>query len=76
MKANDFMTKSVISCKQTQTVEEAASLMSDKGFSVMPVVDDAGKLVGILTESDFVGKDANVPRAMVSMKRLLGVTLL
>lgn len=74
MKANDFMTKNVISCNQTQTVEEAASLMSDKGFSVMPVVDDAGKLVGILTESDFVGKDVNVPRAMVSMKRLLGVT--
>jgi len=35
MIAQDFMTKNVISCKQTQTVEEAAALMSDKGFGVM-----------------------------------------
>jgi len=74
MIAQDFMTKNVISCKQTQTVEEAAALMSDKGFSVMPVVDDEGLLVGILTESDFVSKEVKIPHALASLKRLLGVT--
>jgi CBS domain-containing protein len=74
MIAKDFMTKNVVSCKQTQTVEEAAALMSEKGFSVVPVVDDAGLLVGILTESDFISKEVNVPHAMASVKQLLGVT--
>ncbi|MBT4791185.1 MAG: CBS domain-containing protein [Halobacteriovoraceae bacterium] len=74
MKAEDFMTKEVFSCKQSQTVEEAAALMSEKGVSVMPVIDDEGLLVGILTESDFVSKEVKIPHAMASMKRLLGVT--
>ena len=74
MIAQDFMTKNVISCKKTQTVEEAAALMIENGFSVMPVVNDDGSLVGILTESDFINKDVNIPHAMASMKRLLGVT--
>jgi CBS domain-containing protein len=29
-------------------------------------------LVGIITESDFVGKKANIPHALASIKRLLG----
>lgn len=74
MKAEDFMTKDVFSCKQSQTVGEAAALMAEKGCSVMPVVDDEGLLVGILTESDFVSKEVKVPHALASMKRLLGVT--
>ena len=74
MIAQDFMTKNVLFCKQTQTVEEAAAIMSENGFSVMPVVDDEGILVGILTESDFISKEVKIPHAMASMKKLLGVT--
>ena len=72
MIARDFMTKDVVTCKDSQTVAEAAKLMSEKGFSVVPIVDDSGKLVGIVTESDFVGKDVEIPHAMVSLKRVLG----
>ena len=74
MIAQDFMTKDVLFCKQTQTVENAAALMSERGISVMPIIDDEGQLVGILTESDFISKEVEIPHAMASMKRLLGVT--
>jgi CBS domain-containing protein len=72
VKASEFMTKNVITCNENQTVEEAATIMAEKGFSVMPVVNDAGELVGIITESDFVSKTKSVPHAMASLKVLFG----
>lgn len=68
------MTNHTVSCRQTQTVEDAASLMSNNGFSVVPIIDESEKLVGIVTESDFVGKEVDVPHALASLKRLLGET--
>jgi CBS domain-containing protein len=72
MKASEFMTKNVISCKESQTVSEAAKLMTEKGFSVLPITNDSGDLVGIVTESDFVGRDVKVPHALARLKRTLG----
>ncbi|PIK14791.1 CBS domain-containing protein [Halobacteriovorax sp. JY17] len=72
MNVSEFMTKDVISCTEDNTVEEAAKIMCEKGFSVMPVVDSSGDLVGILTESDFIGRDANIPHALASIKTLFG----
>ena len=72
MNVSEFMTKDVISCTEDNTVEEAAKIMTEKGFSVMPVVNGSGELVGILTESDFVGKDAKIPHALASIKVMFG----
>lgn len=72
MKVKEFMTKNVITCKESQLVEEGAFIMSQEGFSVMPVVDENNKLTGIITESDFVGKDVKIPHSMASLKRVLG----
>jgi CBS domain-containing protein len=66
------MTKNVITCNENQTVEEAATLMADKGISVIPIVDDAGNLTGIITESDFITKIQSVPHAMVNLRSLFG----
>lgn len=57
-----------------KTVEEAAKMMLDHNFSVLPVTNEDGDLVGILTESDFVGKDADIPHAMACVKSLFGQT--
>lgn len=46
-----FMTKKVISIDETQVVEEAARIMSDKNIGCLPVLKD-DVLVGIVTESD------------------------
>lgn len=72
MKASEFMTKDVFSLTTDKTVQDAATLMLEHNISVIPVVDSAKNLVGIITESDFIGKDAHIPHALASIKRLLG----
>jgi CBS domain-containing protein len=72
MKAREFMTSQVVACREDERVEDAARVMCDNGFSVLPVVDSEDRLVGIVTESDFVGKEVNVPHALASIKRLFG----
>lgn len=72
MKAKEFMTKNLDSCTQNQTVEEAVNLMTEKRHSVMPIVNEEDTLVGIITQSDFISKDVDIPHALVSIKLLLG----
>lgn len=72
MKASDFMTTNVFTCTENQTVEEAATLMTEKKIGVVPVVNDSGVLVGIITEGDFIGKNQNVPHAMATLRSLFG----
>lgn len=54
MKAADVMTRNVVSVKPDATVLQAARLMLQHHISGLPVVDDDGKLVGILSEGDFL----------------------
>lgn len=72
MKVSDFMTKDVISLHKDDLVVDAAKKMVDHKFSVMPIVDDHNHLLGIITETDFVGRDADIPHALASIKRILG----
>lgn len=74
MITKEFMTTKVISCLSEKTIQEAAQLMSDKNISALPVVDAKGSLLGIVTESDFVGKEVEIPHALANVKRLLGQT--
>lgn len=54
MKARDVMTRKVISVTPDATVLQAAQLMLRHRISGLPVVDKAGKLVGVLSEGDFL----------------------
>jgi len=72
VKASEFMTKNVYTCNENQTVEDAATLMGEHGISVVPIVDDQGKLTGIITESDFISRNKNIPHAMASLRLLFG----
>ena len=54
MKARDVMASPVITVKPTSTVQDVARIFIDQRISGVPVVDDAGKLVGIVTESDLL----------------------
>ncbi|MFH0816203.1 MAG: CBS domain-containing protein [Methanobacteriota archaeon] len=55
MKVGDLMNVKVIKASPKESVKDAARRMADAGISGVPVVDDSGKLVGILSESDIVG---------------------
>jgi CBS domain-containing protein len=54
MHANDIMTPFVISVTPDAMVTEAAQIMLETGVSGLPVIDSAGKLVGMLTEGDLL----------------------
>ena len=54
MKAKDVMTRELISVTPDATVLQAARLMLQHHISGLPVVDVSGKLVGILSEGDFL----------------------
>jgi CBS domain-containing protein len=54
MKARDVMVAPVITVKPYCTVKEIAKTLVDRRISAVPVVDDAGKLVGIISEGDLM----------------------
>ena len=54
MKARDVMVSPVITVKQSCTVREVAQTFLEHRISGAPVVDDQGKLVGIVSESDLL----------------------
>ena len=54
MRAHQIMTRSVITVTPDDTILTAAKLMIERHVSGLPVVDTAGKLVGIVSEGDFI----------------------
>ncbi len=54
MLARDIMTRDVITIGIEDTVQRAAQLMTEHGISALPVIDGAGRLVGILSEGDLI----------------------
>ena len=54
MNASDIMVSDVITVKSSGTVQEVAELLLRNRISALPVVDDAGKLVGMVSEGDLI----------------------
>ena len=54
MQVRDVMTGNVISVKADESIVRAARLMLQNDISGLPVVDEDGDLVGMLTEGDFL----------------------
>ena len=54
MNAADVMTRNILSVAPDSTIAEAVRTMLDNRISGLPVIDEAGRLVGILTEGDLL----------------------
>jgi CBS-domain-containing membrane protein len=54
MRAHHIMTRDVITVTPHTGIEDAANIMLRTHISGLPVMDDAGQLVGIVSESDFL----------------------
>jgi CBS domain-containing protein len=52
--AADLMTSNPVSIAADATAREASAFLSDKGFSAAPVIDEAGRPIGVLSQSDLV----------------------
>ncbi|MFQ3663164.1 MAG: magnesium transporter [Chloroflexaceae bacterium] len=66
-----IMTTDVVSLPATMPVEEQARLLGDSGFLALPVVDEAGRLVGSLDATELL--DTVQEEATEDMYRLAGV---
>jgi acetoin utilization protein AcuB len=52
LKVKDIMSKNIITIGPEDTVEKAAVIMLEHRISGLPVVNDKGKLVGVITQGD------------------------
>ena len=60
MKAQDIMTKEVITVRRETTVLELANLFAKSHISSAPVVSEAGELLGMVSETDLVEQDRSL----------------
>jgi len=61
MLIKDWMSKSPITAKPATSIMKAAKLMKENGFHRLPVVDDDGRLAGIVSDRDI--KEASPSKA-------------
>jgi CBS domain-containing protein len=63
----NIMTSDVFTVSSTQSIQDAAKIMSDNNIGAIPVVDQNGSMVGIITDRDITlrstaqGEAANTP---------------
>src|SRR5215471_9528896 len=57
VKAIDVMVRNVVTIGPDASVAEAAKLIADNDVSALPVVDDVGHLVGIISEADLMRRE-------------------
>ncbi|MDP2870975.1 MAG: CBS domain-containing protein [Bacillota bacterium] len=60
MLARDVMKSPVVTVQDTATLGEVARLLDEHDISGMPVVDDAGHMVGIISELDLIRRSQQV----------------
>jgi CBS domain-containing protein len=52
--AADLMTPNPLSIRDGATVAEAVAFLTEKGFSAAPVIDEAGRPVGVISRTDIL----------------------
>jgi CBS domain-containing protein len=57
MQTMDVMTRNVISVRPNTPLKDVARLLAEHGIGGVPVVDAAGDVIGIVSESDFILKE-------------------
>ena len=67
LRVEDVMGPDLVSAKQTDGVSQTIELMHAKGVRRLPVVDERGALVGIVSADDFVDLLAEELTALARM---------
>jgi CBS domain-containing protein len=57
---SELMNPDVVCARPGMTVAEVRNLLATRGISGAPVVDDAGKILGVVSQSDLV-RQTNIP---------------
>jgi CBS domain-containing protein len=56
--AADLMTVNPVSIRESATVAEATAFLAARGISAAPVIDEAGRLVGVVSRTDVLQHQA------------------
>jgi len=64
MKAMDVMVRDVVTVKPDDTVADAIKLLIAHDVSALPVVDDGGRVVGVISEADLFTAKRSGPRSI------------
>jgi CBS domain-containing protein len=62
--AADLMSPNPLSLRDDATLHEAIAFLVDRGISGAPVIDEAGRPVGVLSRSDILVHDREEPQHM------------
>lgn len=68
----DLMTTDIVSVPVTTDQEACARILSRHGFLALPVVDEIGRLVGVITADDLI--EVTEDEATEDMYRMVGIT--
>jgi len=63
--AAELMSENPISIRAEASIMEAVALLTDRGFSAAPVIDEAGRPVGVVSRADILVHDREFHRAPV-----------
>ncbi len=56
----EVMTPNPITVKSETPLQDAIKLLAENRISALPVVDDVGKLIGVISESDLMWQESGV----------------
>jgi CBS domain-containing protein len=68
----DVMSTHVIAVRQSASYKEMAAMLRSQRVSAFPVIDDDNKVIGVVSETDLLTKEAlegTVPRTLQSLTR-------
>lgn len=64
MRIGEVMCRPVRTLRKRASLAEAAAALVDRGFTAIPVIDDAGHLVGMVTDADVLkGRESTADTA-------------
>lgn len=65
LRVKDIMTRDPLTVSPDTEIVQAARLLLEKRYNGVPVVDDAGELIGILCQSDLITQQKRIPTPSV-----------
>ena len=72
-KVADVMTREVITVTPETSLRDLAEILSQKNFNGVPVVDDEGEVIGVVSESDLVerNKPLHIPTVFIILDSII-----
>ena len=71
--ARDIMTTNVVTVKKDQPISDLSKLFIENHFNGVPVLDDAGKVIGVVTQGDLIeqNKKLHIPTVIALFDAVL-----